>query len=709
MDKYPLTITYGIPRGDGIYGIEYWLRMEQQEDDDIATVSDVQEVVDAAYNIDPCVDEEVKTAEEIEATQELVSGRSISEFLASVASKVDIAECKRRSSGDYTAILKIMRSHYDEEYEFRVTVGVVSGIIKVVEKVTLTINVDEQSSLTLDYPVPQKYVDGELVPKDWPGTAKWMGSVFTKEDGPIPPPHISGHINKLYWGRDCTGTIVAKYQTFYDLATIEVPGIPGANGATVGTSRNSMARAFYRYQVYEQEITMVVEDPTANKATLAEVCGWAELDGTGGTPGDLSGESEEDDSENDADTPPIEDDGSPRLGCLEHNSNLANPKFYLEKCCTPPQTGLSDCASYATAKPTKPFSDSLKAQISADNSNKKINFVAIGPGKDGCGRIITNQNIVARRCCDEVDPIEIDQEHTDAEIGLGDTASIVATGGVPPYDWQVNGGYTFPNGSTRQTTYSYPPTNIIQASGDYVCGDASVSLRDICSSKSVNIIFVDESASIAFPENLTMNGDSELLVLLVGGQAPPFEWSANGELSWQYSRTTTPQNTLISSADFCGMGAISVSDNCTNTANGKVKSTNGEWVLQDEGSYDPCSPPGGVYPGPEGGVIGFTAEKDEYRVDIIRSSYGWVVGNDCGKYDLPCDTGTSISDTFESYLNVVTPGSGVPGNCDISSSLENGCYVIDTRGSNQCENPPNYQQLVFCESVTSLSKWECGE
>jgi len=692
MDKYPLTITYGIPRGDGIYGIEYWLRMEQQEGDDIATVSDVQEAVDAAYNIDPCVDEEAKTAEEIEATQELVSGRSISEFLASVASKVDVAECKRRSSGDYTATLKIIRSHYDEEYEFRVTVGVVSGIIKVVEKVTLTINVDEQSSLTLDYPVPQKYVDGELVPKDWPGTAKWMGSVFTKEDGPIPPPRISGHINTLYWGRDCTGTIVAKYQTFYDLATIEIPGIPGSNGATVGTSRNSMARAFYHHQVYEQGITMVAEDPTANKATLAEVCGWAELDGSGGTPGDLSGESEEDDSEDDSDTPPIEDDGSPRLGCLEHNSNLANPKFYLEKCCVNPPFTLPDCASFATVRAIKPFSDSFKKQVISDNGNKKVNFVAIGPGKDGCGRLITNQNISARRCCDDVDPIEIDQENTDADIGIGDTAQIVATGGVVPYYWQVNGGYTFPNGLSRQTTYSYPPMNTIQAAGDYACDDALVRLNDACSSVSVNIVQVDEVASLALPDNMIMGADSELLVTVTGVPAPPFEWTAEGELHWLHDSTESASNVLISSADFCGTGTISVSDNCGNSDSAGVRSTAGEWV-----SYpvdDPCS-------------CAVTNGEATYSSATFPANVSVV--SDGEKCVFTITNGTP--NALRTACDHTPPICGKGPYPDLPDHWCNDYAYTDVDGDccRNYQNAPQYYYLMYGSQTIAYYKWECGE
>jgi len=627
--QHQLIARYASPQSGNYTGNEFWLRIEQELTDDRLTLGTAAEIIDAAYNVNPCETSEEKTSDEIRARNDSVSQQSISEFLASVASKANVAECARRSTGDYSAVLRVIRSHLGEDYELKLSVGIVASNIRVEEKITLTINVKEQKSLVLDYPVPQKYnEDGDLVPPIWPGSVKWLGSVFSEKDGPIPQPPISGHLNSLSWPVQCTGTIIATYRTFYDLVTVEIPGIPGTDGATVGSSQNSMARAFYKHQVYEKEISMVVADGDADQATLAEVCGWGNLGGDGGTTGDLSGGSE---SESDSDSITDGDSGAEKLGCLQTNHNLADSQFYLETCCTPPNRLLTDCAQYATAKPIKPMDQSIMDQIRA-NYNGVVNFVAIGPGPEGCGRLIVSQSIQAKQCCDDVVPMEPHPDNP-TSISPGNTVQMAVIYGRDNvrYYWRAGGGLKFENGFTE--IWAGKEVGVT-APSDGFCEQGTIQVEDGCSQVTMRLDNANYTP-LSLPDVPPVAPGATFFVTAVGGLLP-LNWGAGGSL------TLITANGLRTAGfkaddDFCGTSNISASDDCMETAEVDVRSTDGYWeyipwpdlCVLPENMTTGMTPDSGIPANCVGLVPGQVVTNGGWRASFVNGATQFVVGMSC--------------------------------------------------------------------------------
>jgi len=99
---------------------EYWLRIEQDKEEDLITVGEVAEVLDALYDLNPCYGEPTNSeAEPSEPPTE--------EKLVEVAKvQLDLEECRRLKSGMYTALVNIYRSHPNEPYVLYVDVGAIN-------------------------------------------------------------------------------------------------------------------------------------------------------------------------------------------------------------------------------------------------------------------------------------------------------------------------------------------------------------------------------------------------------------------------------------------------------------------------------------------------------------------------------------------------------------------------------------------------------
>jgi hypothetical protein len=418
-DRHALRLAI-VPRPDSasFAGLEYWLRMEQLTGDDIATADTMAEIVDELYGIEACSPEPTPGEEQPPITWERI--------MEIAARRLDIEECKRRASGDYTAQAKVVYSHPDDQDhrpEYSVTIGRITSKVMISEEVTKTVTVREQQSVALDVPVPHK------AGQKWPGTAKWLGSVFNEVDGAIPPPEIIGVGNVLSWGVAATGTILVKVPTVYELVSIEVPGVPRL-GSLAGDSQDTLLRAFWRLQVYELDVRAVSQDTTADGQTLAKLCGW---DSYGGDTDGIDGSSGDSTSNGDGVADDTADDGPP-LGCLDYDKELASEDYYRQVCCTapPPNISLPDCLVYAISRPTKSMSDEVKKSYEDDHRGK-MSFVAVGPGPEGCGRQFRRQLVRKRNCCDDL-AVNLAWDLTKSEnlISRGSAMKVLFFGGMRP-------------------------------------------------------------------------------------------------------------------------------------------------------------------------------------------------------------------------------------------------------------------------------------
>lgn len=675
---HAINIILTAPQTSSAFGgDDVWLRMEQIRGDDLATAADIAEVVDELYHVDPCL-EPAAAADAEEARATMPDNKTLADLLAAAKAKLDIAECERRKTGDYEARVKIIRSHINppEEniYTLKPSVGRITGTTLTNETLTQTINIRNQSSLTLDYPVPQDEDE------EWPGTAKWLGSVWTDKEGAISPPVVTGYGRQLSWPVACNGTLLVRFPTVYDVATVEVPGIPGAVVGSVGKTQDCTLRAFYRFQVYEAEITAVNTDTTADEDSLAAVCGWADLDGSGTGSGSGSGgtgsATEDDDDDQDA-----ADDESPPTGCISPNSTLSSPAFYRRTCCQDPPFALPDCSVTASARPVAELSPEEQASRKR-NSGKKINFVAVGPGPDGCGRLFTHQQVNQKSCCDHVVAMEPDPDNPTTIITSVELSVFHGKADIP-WEWKCSGGLQFSNGLTTLITRDRRVTVLAVN----LCQNNLVRVNDTCSQVSMPLAGDVEPLEINDTDDLVVAPGGEIGFTATGGTLP-LDWTGNNDLTLI---GIAGRAALFSvSEDFCGTADVYVTDACGQIATATVRSTDGEWqeVTVDftDGMTDFCSP------GPistAGGSTNIGASQvnlekisGKWRVRTVvgysGSGGGCPNGNDLGGLEYAC---------IEMYKEVGAQGALIGGRC----CLEDETSCSDTN-----------------ESLVAVHKWVCS-
>ncbi len=210
------------------------------------------------------------------------------------------------------------------------------------------------------------------------------------------------------------------------------------------------------------------------------------------------------------------------------------------------------------------------------------------------------------------------------------------------------------------------------------------------------------------PDNIVISPNTTILVNLEQSSVGPYQWTAGGNLSWQFNKTTGPENYLISSPDSCGMsGNITVSDACTNTDTTTVKSTAGIWVLQDPSTYDECAPPGIKYPNPSSTtqhVYGLI--NGEWKIDGTNIPYAWV--SECEGESGNCPKGLIVFETdYPAYLcETWGQNSQCTGN---PCFMRDDCCVNDSRNVFMCDQPESESEnyIRYSQKATSLWHWEC--
>ena len=451
MNTQITSVTYSSTASE-IPAEEYWLRIEQDIEEDLVTAGEVAEVIDKLYDLNPCYGDK-------EQTDAVPEESPTEEKLLEVAkAELDLEECKRLKSGTYTALVNIYRSHPDEPYTLHLDVGKVKSTVTLTKEKIIIISIEGLSSLKLDFPVKSGLV------------ASWVGSVFDTSGSIIPPVIKEIYGNTLFWDKPVTGVLRAEFVTVYDVVEIEVPGISKYIGSEFGEPQDANILAFYHYQFYEGSVTAPTEDIAADKEMLAKICGWS----------DGNAEEEEDPE---PETEPIE---PVVYGCIEYGSGpfgpmpIAEPSFYAEKCCV--AGNPNPCRTWKSPNP----GGYVLPQEVIDKLTREwpgpIEFIALGPiTPEGCGAIYKEQIVRAKNCCDEAEPIEWDFE-TSVEVMADNTSGLVfVTGGVPPYHWSVRGqGFALNEQGNLRDGFTDTPFARIFAT-DWACGYAAIEVTDGCS------------------------------------------------------------------------------------------------------------------------------------------------------------------------------------------------------------------------------------
>lgn len=124
------------------------------------------------------------------------------------------------------------------------------------------------------------------------------------------------------------------------------------------------------------------------------------------------------------------------------------------------------------------MSDADKEKYKAENS--KVEFIPVSPDKkEGCGSIIMRMWVPNNSCCDEITPIEWDQENSATTIGPNSQALVAVLNGVPPFKWKINGqGFFLSELGAKSITTNARTVRVFTKNA---CGGGEITVTDPCS------------------------------------------------------------------------------------------------------------------------------------------------------------------------------------------------------------------------------------
>lgn len=544
MSEYTaLRITRSAPAAVGIGPASYWLRIVQEEENDLVTAGEIAELVDELYEIDPCFGGGESGFEPVEEEAEEPTEEDLYRAAKDIFGR-DLVGCRTALSGDYTAEIRIYRSHPAEAYRLSLSVGEVVRTVVASERIRESLDIKSAASVDLEYPVVGAIAAG------------WLGPVIGRS-GLIVAPEVKRSGNTLYWSEPVTGTIRVDYMTTVDIVTVEIPGLPLFPGSDTGESQDAKILAFYHMMVFPGEIKKPVEDDTVTTGELRQLCGYND-------DGELS-------DAGDSDAPLPAPPEPPTYGCQEWDDNLADPITYKAKCCE------ENSKPYACLLKTAPNPGGKSISVEEMNRflaiNPRTSFQPVTPpGADGCGTIYYALKSSGKDCCADITPLSPLPTNPDS---VAPTASIileVLDGNGPLFLWKTGGGLTFDGKTTIWGGHKVRVT----ADADF-CDRSSVSVDDGCS----RIVMPIENSNPPLPltianKDALIASPGGMLYLDASGGLTPYNWAGSGGLTLVHQSGLSA--IFAVDDDFCGSGQVTVSDACTRLDAADVRSTLGHWI-----------------------------------------------------------------------------------------------------------------------------------
>ncbi len=472
---HTLTLNY---TGPSAIIDPYWIRIEQESTDETATISDAAALIDALFDIDACAED---TASEIENTGSLslTNGTPTTDMATAVEETLDLSYCGAEPDGSVEVEIILIRSHLEEPYTLRLDGGAVIYTVQTGGMVTATTEI--ATEVTLQHPV----VSG-----------------FTCSPTPI---KRTG--NTLRFAADQVGqTLVATYQSRWDVITIKVDGVDGSPG-------ECKALAFHHGVVDELQLDVPSADeadtslcPSINWQPVSERnnvtcykdivvsqrCKCSETEVGSYTyqqvvpcpdreikcPGVLTECMHFMGTELVVERVDCADDNQVGGGSLLTH-HVSDPDYYRKMCCQEPPGDLPQCPTRRTT-----YKGELPIQFGEaywrDLYGQNARFIPVPPPGGICGEWIIRQQVASNNCCDGVPPLVWDSS-VSPEVMTPNSAVVIGVtgGGKYPYRWSVSGhGFQFANGSRSiETTTSTVRLSALVGA----CGTALITVTDGCS------------------------------------------------------------------------------------------------------------------------------------------------------------------------------------------------------------------------------------
>lgn len=474
MKNLNAVITYSssIPSDD------YWIRLEQEGiNDDTASIVDTADLLDQAYNIEACSEEE-STGELTEETAE-----------AAAEAVLDYSICRVDYDGSFSVVVRVIRSDPTEDYRVHVAGGEIISIENVTKETTIEKFVTSATSVNLDYPVLTELL------------LEWEQDLVATGDS-----NLNRNGSTVYWPAVASGTIKATFVTTYDILNIKVYGNGGETGvATVRVVSNGKiddieteipdsydtdrARCGFTSEVDDTQTVScyrtVVKTSICSCSkeevgtdTYDEVVGCPDYAPTK-CPGSSSECSHFLGTFSVVEYVECEDDS--RIPGSGYHNKVSDPDFYEDTCCTPPGVKLPDCEeeilSYKGGRAPDP-DISYYQGLYGDN----VKMIPVTAEK-GCGEHKIIQSIESEECCDQVPALEYDNTASVSVMAANDRGYLYVTGGIGPFVWRLTSqsGYMWFSGTGTGVKVTDENTRWVEVvSGQYPCGTYHVEVIDTC-------------------------------------------------------------------------------------------------------------------------------------------------------------------------------------------------------------------------------------
>lgn len=484
-----LVITY---KEESITEDNYCVIEQMPFDTDVSSEDDVSDLLDYAYDTDPCdfsytdvietdtTDTTTSTEDEDEGVGEddLTPVATEEEFLEQVSATIPSSMCLYKES--YTAYMKVYLSDFDLPYKINVEGDNTfnNNPPKVSDTVTYDIELDKEDSFSLQYPsTTEILISGVDI-----GEATLSGNTVT-----LPSKVL--------------GTIQVTHGVSYYLVDVKV-----ACDSFSNYMPEPMFLVFYDKLVYAEEITAPELDYRDGGICIDNVyytiAGWRVVSNDEGNVcyrttyqynrcrcSNARVNEEYIEVQVDCENPVYEKElFKGYVDCGEVDSNLNSPSYYEDKCCVPPEQALPYCQE----------SYSLYHSVSGPNDkdyynslyNNDVIFQMILPEQGFCGNLIKQYRVTQQSCCDGVSELTYNTSDSVSTLLPGDSGFIFWEGGAPPYKLSLSGtGYKFSNG----TNIIYTNNNVEEVFlSDDACGTSKVTINDQCDQEVTSFIFSTE-------------------------------------------------------------------------------------------------------------------------------------------------------------------------------------------------------------------------
>lgn len=486
MNSLSLNLSNQAAAGD-----QFWITLEQEKPDDLATVAEAAEVIDKLFELDPCVPVEEEEADAPE--------QSLEEILAAAQEALDNVLLDQHETlcpdenGCFPATVRVYRSHQARPYTLLVQGGEkVSTIVGNVKAVAKTVAVKDASSVSIDLPADQEVA------------VSWQGPCYSSASGRLEQsPEIVVQGGKISWGIAVSAVLSVRYSMPYDLVTIQT------------TEEDCSVTGLYHLSVDEIDL----EPPPADDEAM-ELCsgGGSHFEDPDDEPGtgcyreinhkvlcvctnQDSGDSytERLDAacgDSPAGSVVVVDEAVSYKGCGDRDK-VNDPEFFKTTCCRNAAPNfLPDCEKRygvysGMASPDTGQIASLRATY-----GDRLNVVMVGPEKGPCGTHVYAQKVRPLNCCEDAPKLSWDSENSAETLAPGGSAVVYIMGGTGSNgegskcemagarDWQVSGADVWFDAAHTQRKITTTQNCVRIYAGSEACGMTFVYVTDGCTSTS---------------------------------------------------------------------------------------------------------------------------------------------------------------------------------------------------------------------------------